>query len=738
MGKLVWAATIVWLSGPLLLAPAEGAVLPGNKPFSHLEHVPSVWLDPGVPETWRDCRGCHRYDGDRQVSAPQAECDSCHVGTGLLQRAFAAGWERDLSRQGTRTRQAFRHGTHGMLECRECHLPRDNDFQVENYEVRTGPGHCVRCHEAGRVDAAVVARLRWFRGAVDLATAAELGLAPFTPPEAAQRAAYADRLVAVFAGPTGGLNTVPLPTGGEFDHGDHLGLACADCHQGIPAADARQVGTGSIPTQACGTCHTGDAAGTPLPPATAPRRVERPLVALGTFAHADHFGWQQRGRRPGISTAAGYARIEAGCTECHRYAPAVGGRDFPFSPDGGPHTYLACVGCHDGPAWTTGESRAAPRHASTGGSGSGWRDCARCHEFGQDDLTSRRPHVEVERHRERTFDFPAHTHPDITQRGIIRAGEAGRPERTECRDCHRARVPELPSRRRQQAFRHDVHLPATPKADDCLVCHPRAAAAADAAALGGDDFRTYDLGACTQCHWGGPVTETTVPEPAPPRARVVAFPHGPHVTKAQLACGECHAPSASGQDMTTKPGALQCGQCHDHRDGGPTTEGLFGEAVGSCARCHHDEKPAPGQRAVAKVPPAGEGHGGAASPRYRVEQAAFAGFAAPQHHPLGTACTECHRAHRSADGSTLTAQLLPAADHLFAGKAASVHGGGPKEPADCLRCHWKPVGSWRAAVDSAQGKEEDKRFRRLPESAATRQQFGNRNTGYPGGERAKG
>ena len=741
-----WWAAVVWLLGAFAANFGEALPVPAaaseRKVFSHLEHVPSVWLNAAVPETWRDCRGCHRYDAEHTFSAPQSECDSCHVGQGLLQRDFAAGWQLDLSAQGTRTRPAFRHHTHGMLECRECHLPKDNDFEVENYEVRTGPGQCARCHEQGRVTADVVGALRWFAGALDPTSAQELGVPPVTKPAPAEREAYAGKLLAVFGGPTGGLNTTPLPIGGNFTHGDHLGLQCADCHRDVATAAATAVGTGAIPTEGCKECHQS-AAGVAARPAAAGKQVSKPLASLGAFAHADHFGWQRGQRRDGICSAAAYTEIERGCVACHTYAPDPTGRserDFPFGKGQSKHTYGDCIGCHDQAGWQTGETAAAPRHGSTGGAGNGagWQDCTRCHVFGQPAFGALRPQVEIARWSERTFSFPSNTHPDITTRGITQAEAAGRAPLADCRECHRARVPELSSRLLQKAFRHDVHLAAAPTAADCLACHPRAGTAADSPSLAAD-FRTYDLAVCSKCHWGGAVTETTIEAVAPPARTVVAFPHGPHVTAGKQACSECHTLASDGRDFATKPAAADCTQCHDHQEGGPRTEGLFGAPVGSCAKCHHDQDPAPGGKAIASVPSIRGSAAAASDPRHVVPQTVFAGFADAQFHPATGECSKCHKANLLEDGRTLAAIELPAQDHLFASKKVSVHDQQTaKEPADCLRCHWKPVGSWGPAVDSAAGPADQKAFRRTPESTATRKEFGNSKAGYPGGERAKG
>jgi hypothetical protein len=715
---------------------------PAPKKFSHRDHVQEAWLDVRTNEVFRDCRGCHRFSKDQLVSAPQQECDACHAGTGVLERQFAEGFDKDLRGNTTRTRAAFRHHTHGMLECRECHLPTYTDALFDDFDVRTGPGQCARCHEAGRA-AAAVASMRFFAGAADPALAQALGIAPFVPPaDDAARAALASRLDAVFAGPEGGLNTTPLPPGGDFDHGDHLAIGCVDCHSGVRTAGPEGLGTADIAVAGCKQCHIGDAAGTALAASSNAREVERPSWSLRTFSHADHFGFTRgAARKQGVCSEAAYdalAKADA-CAECHRYAPAVVGlsaRDFPFDGEQSRHRYRDCIGCHDVLAWQTGETAAQPLHASSGQGPNGWQRCTECHVFGQGPMASTRPAVEVQRWTGRTFSFPANTHPDITQRGIERGEREGRLTQQDCRDCHRARVPEVASRLGTSNFRHETHLPRENAEASCAECHPSAAAAADARSLADAGFRTYTLDGCTKCHWGGDVKEQVAPAERPAARAVVAFPHGPHVQKHGLACTECHALAADGGDVVTKAEAASCAQCHDHVAGGSTYEGLFDGKAQSCARCHHDD-PAP---AVAAVPAVRGTPAARRDPHYTKKQREFGGFARPQFHPAGSQCTDCHKANVDpADAQRLVAINPPVRDHVMAEKKASFHqGAGASEPPECLRCHWKPANNWRPAVDVARGTQDELQFRRAPESRATRAKFGNLFDGYPGDPRAKG
>lgn len=722
----------------------SGAQDPAPKRFSHAQHVGQIWFNLQVDEVWRDCRGCHRFDAQNLVSAPQRECDGCHLPGNLGKDGFLDGWKDDLGGYATATRDAFRHHTHGMLECRECHLPVSL-VKLSDFDIITGAGQCARCHDpalASRNDFAELKAMRWFRGAQDPATAAALGMAPFTPPAPAEYPQYVDTLARAFAGPTGGINTTPLPVGGDFDHHDHAELSCVTCHGNIPGAGIDGTGTGTIPLADCGRCHLIDARGTPARAAPGPKLAPRPLWSLGAFAHADHYRFLQPGgqRKPGVATEAAYELLAragaASCTVCHTQDPAGIGtaeRDFPFATGKSRHQYLDCIVCHDVPGWRTGETPSLPLHDSVDGKvdgRSGWNECARCHDFGAADFAASRPRVDVARQTERVFQFTTHTHPDITTPGIARSG---RPELQDCRTCHRARVPELPSRIERRPFRHDTHLPAQPSAQDCQQCHPTAANAADAAALGGADGRTYSLQSCAQCHWGGPVQEIDLPAVAPRRA-VVAFPHGPHLA-AGAACADCHEPAPGGRDYATKPQALDCTQCHDHKAGGPKTERLFDDEVKSCVHCHHDAGTA---RSRTLVIPARRGTpAAAADPRYQRSQTAFAGFADSQFHPLGKACTECHRAVLAPD-ARWPGLRVPRQDHLFATSRSPHAGATNKEPAECLRCHWKPMDGGRYEAGVVFGDAELLELRKRPSSPATRARFGNDPRGYPGTAQAGG
>ncbi len=749
-----------------LATPPQGQGQKAIKPFTHAEHVSSAWQNLDNPEVFRDCRGCHRFSPTNPYSTPQAECDNCHQGAGKLQRQFDADWQADLSGYSTRTSPAFRHFTHGMLECRECHYDEAKVF--EPMPIRTGPAFCAECH-GKKVTADDVSKFKWLQGTQDEALAKAVGLeGAFTkPPDA-------EKLDLVFAGRTGGINTVPLPLGGDFDHADHFntavggapGLACAACHTNIRTASATQVGTGAIPVVGCKTCHIRNAAGAAAPAAKAAKTNPQPLWALGTFTHADHFGFLLPGgkRKVGkdkVTSDQAFTDIEnQQCAACHTYARVVPGlseRDYPFGSGLSKHTYSDCVECHAVEGWQTGEptgeqprsEKSPPLHSSNGGAG--WRDCAACHELGKPDMAGLRPKELVQRWTERTFQFEGQTHPHITSKGVERGGARGDPSLQEnCAACHRAVVPALPTRLIEKGFTHKTHLSANPTQDECVKCHDSAQVAANSLALSGTDYRTYSLKSCSTCHWGGEVVEKVGPKSKPKERAVVAFPHGPHVklpSKAGLpqkglSCGECHESDTDGRDIVTKPAALSCNQCHKHQAvaGVRPVERLLANEVASCIRCHHEDK---GGQQIASVPPAKGSESAASDERYQATQTVFAGFAQSQFHAAGSDCTKCHT--RQDEDGKFSPIVVTGKSHLLASANLGVHadvargGFGKNAPADCLRCHWKPADNWAARVRiAADDPAGTKAFREKPGSPATRERFGNLFRGYPGSKEADG
>jgi hypothetical protein len=753
----VSARLLLWLvatGSTLGVASFTGAPAPqGNEEkFTHKGHVDRIWFNPAIVEVWRDCRGCHVFDAQHAVSAPQQQCDACH-GKGNLERNFAVGWQDDLGGYRTRTRDAFRHHTHGMLECRECHLPEKTRF-LTDFDIVTGPGQCERCHELGAAEAADPAeqggakfalfrKWRLFQPSQNEQLAAKLGVPFYPAPKPEQYAQYADKLAKAFAGPTGGVNqpNTLLPVGGDFDHWDHARIACLQCHANIRKASMFEVGTGQIEVDTCGQCHIANAQRAAARAAPATKTAVRELWSLGTFEHADHFRFLADGKRrePAVASESGYAQLadakDKVCTVCHvqvQNSIGLAERDFPFVAGQSKYRYVDCAGCHAVPGWTTGEDAQKPLHAVSGlhDDPGSWNECARCHTFGGGSFATARPQQQVRRVAGRTFEFNAQTHPDISS-GTPASGRAAL---AECAACHRNKVPELPSRLERRPFRHASHLPAAPDAKSCLECHPLAVTAKNAAELAGD-ARTYTLGTCAKCHLGSAVKEVEGGAEPAPRA-VVAFPHAPHVAKA--ACTVCHEVAVDGAGVLTVPKAATCEQCHDHKAAtdGPTTERLFDDQVRSCAKCH--DLVARGKPGLG-VPPLPVRDVKSKEWPFAAEQTVFAGFQDNQFHPLEGKCSQCHVAVPIKPGTeaNMIGIKRERKDHVAAAHKSRHAGQTGKDPAECLRCHWKTIDE-QSFRDAIRGTKQEADWRKFVKPEATRAEFGNENTGYPGTDKARG
>ena len=756
-----WLVSLVaatWGEQLASLAPREAPA------FRHSTHVVEDWGNwarRNRTETFRDCRGCHRFGEGARSSMPQRECKQCHYGDGKLEifgpeygqdqasppLADAVLEAADLSGLARFAREGFRHHTHGMLQCAECHAGDPDAMSVpDDIPIRSGPGECARCHERGRAET-VVGELKWFEAvARDEALARACGLeGKFElPTDPAAYAAYADYLVEVFASsPDGkkGLNNLLSADGNDFTHGDHFGLSCRECHSGIPTADAVDVGTGAIEVKSCATCHLGPGGG-PNPARPPAKSPPRPLWSLGSFAHGDHY---QQERTKGVCLESAYTRLQGdrdqSCQHCHDYAPEAAGpgsRDFPFDGDKSKHRYRNCQECHAVDAWRTGELEAdrAPLHSSNSGEESGWlaQRCDECHVFSGVDMKTERPEESVQRWAGVTFAFEGQTHPYITG-GLDK----------DCKDCHRAGVEELPSRLIKKRFRHATHLPPGEGGLDnarCVSCHKSAATATSSAGLADAALRTYDAGVCADCHKAkdnAPVVEDVDPRDAPASRAAVSFPHKQHVE--HLACSACHTLGDQGEDFVTLPAAKRCNECHDHVSGEGPIAGLldqgpgaaaavqgrlralhhiFDDDIASCANCHHDPS-APGIAAV----PAIRGTAAAATdPRYTVEPDEFAGFQVAQHHPLEQKCSQCHKANLSVTDGVIAPIPVAADPHVYAERrtfharqgetstAAFVNGKG------CMSCHWH-------AASLGQ-------FDAEPAGDRTREALGNDFEGWPG------
>lgn len=758
---------VAWLISLLAATWGSGAAqraAAAPPAFRHSTHVVKEWGEDFLEETFRDCRGCHQFGPDEAVSKPQDGCKDCHYGSGALDQfrrdedgEYQPGRDPDLVAFASRTREGFRHHTHGMLQCSECHRGAEGEDVPDNIPIRTGPGECARCHERDQAERAF-GELRWFRAVAedrDLARACGLEDTFSIPTDAAS---YADRLDEVFAGEGVGLNALLKKGGGDFAHGDHSELRCGDCHGGIPSATAAEVGTGAIDATACAGCHQR-ANGVPNQPLAPERSAARPSWSLGAFAHGDHYRVRSGGaRKAGVCSEDAYGPFDGDldqtCQHCHVYdpgRPGFAGVDFPFTGgEGSKHRYRDCQTCHAVAGWSTGELGGArpALHSSSDGERSGWVEqrCDACHVFNGSDMSEERPVVGVERWTGRTFVFDGQTHPFITS-----AGGGAASVSKDCKSCHRAVVPSLPTRLIQKTFRHASHLPSGRglTSADCVSCHKSAQTAGSAAAMAAD-FRTYDLGTCQECHTGSAVVEDVDRDERPAARLTSAFPHKQHVE--HLACSACHEVASDGADVVTKASATRCNDCHDHSSSQAAISGLldagesdavtarlrslhhiFDEDAKSCANCHHDAS-APG---VAAVPAIAGTDAVAADPRYSVQPVDFVGFSARQHHPRGGECVECHKANLAPSGDRVAPIKVASANVVFAGRprGRSFHGsdetnyasferGG--ERVGCMSCHWKPIGAG-STITQAFGNYE-------PAADETRAQLGNRFRGWPGAE----
>lgn len=736
----VWLSSLVASNVGAFPREAAEPVAEGSQPqgkarlpaFKHNDHVIAGWAQSDVAEVWRDCRGCHQFSKANQVSAPQEHCASCHYGSGALENEFTGKSQKRLEDFASRTRPAFQHYTHGMLECRECHQLDEGRSRIPgSLPLRTGPGECARCHEASQAREAA-GKMRWFEPVTkDAGLAKAIGLpGAFTIPTDLD--AYAVTLDKAFAADGAGINVL-LDAGGHFTHGDHLKIDCTSCHQGIDKAAANGVGAANIVAKGCGDCHQR----APNQDArfAQPKKQVRDSFSLGAFAHADHL---RKERKDGVCTGDAYQLIsDQSCNACHEYRPErVGfeGRDFPFDGKSSKHRYQDCQECHAVEGWDTGESATDPNHPPLHGSTSrdlksGWdgerQKCTACHAFGEPDMAGNRPKTDVRRWTDTTFVFSGQTHPYITEASF---GDAS--VKKDCEDCHRAKVPALPSRLIKKRFRHETHLPGgdlTQK--DCTTCHKTAAKAGSADALA-VDFRTYDVTYCATCHLGGTIKEDVQPKQEPVARPVVAFPHGPHAS--QIDCMKCHGRGE--QDMATSTKALDCKECHDHKKGddGILTEYLFGEQK-TCAKCHTET----GTEKV-KVPAIRGSEGMGVDARYGIEQAVFAGFRDAQFHPPGSNCATCHRARveEVEVGGKKVERIKPIitgiANFVHSRRTGDFHPRAGKnskaelkerlqnQEAGCMSCHWK---------DFNNSLEEHGVF---PEQETQRARLGNDFRNYPG------
>lgn len=662
--------------GAAVLLGAGGATTQ-RVAFSHLKlggdtkaHVSRYWKDRGQAEVDRDCRGCHAHTGT-SAHDPQAVCKSCHyTEAAKAQVEYAAGRERTFAREADR---AFDHVDHDDLACRACHYPGKEEEKADLVGER-GTGTCIRCH-----DAAEPAPTPEVRAGVKL-----------DPKK--RRAGFLER-----------LNSAPRmarPARGPFRHDDHLRdpartgpEACQECHAGIETATGAELSTKSFSKASCGRCHVDDARRGLAVEGVVETRAS---VACLTFDHADHLRAQPGANAAESATAAALeATRRDRCAACHAWtAGAEPEPTFALRPDRA--GYAGCTSCHAVPRFRTKE------HGN-------WERCTSCHTFGAgaasgpDAMRTNRPVAAVERPPSRStlFRVPSQRHPGLT----------GTPAK-ECLDCHRAPLPETPSRIRGIAFDHAAHLAVASDAQRCDTCHRAAMGAAKrsadlgrAAGVSAASMRaSWTIDACQSCHLG----IETIGDGRPFESRtVVEFSHEAHLARAKgsdgkpEACVTCHAvdADAAGKSATTLPKALDCTLCHAHDEArAPRTGNHSGTDVTSCAVCHDQGVPAVGSK-----------------PTFELLAARVSGG---QFHPTDGKCAECHSAARVEPLEPVDVAWLEVPDRF------EIHANG--KPEACAQCHW-------AAPDERPGTGYDS----TDKVRGLRASKGNELPGFPGVEGAK-
>lgn len=551
------------------------------------------------------------------------------------------------------------------------------------------------------------------------------------------------------------LNEQRNPKSG-FDHYDHRGASCHDCH--APGANARfelkiEGGFG-----ACLDCHDPTSSrGLP----SAKQKVQAFLAGLNTspsteanpaarFDHAEHIppGRENdaatcQACHTGIATAPGTKIGESefdldSCKSCHRKDAAGSGVAFGTTPSefrsraGGtfPHdkhlsasafkndenlAKLQCLACHapvsDAGVKTYG-LKPEPEdyydsctechfHGKNKIVNHGEVDnCAGCHQLGQADMKTNRPRATLERPRSVEFEFVDNIHKFISQGTVDES----------CSKCHRAKVDRLPSRIGKKRFSHDTHLPPNPKPEDCVACHAAVALTSGPSAKA-EDFFAPNLEACASCHKGQPAMPAA---PLPVTRDVPVFPHDLHLSAGALekddslrtkGCLACHVPPQAGNpDVGTLKEAMDCTSCHSH-ERRPNITGQLGQVeAGQCASCH-----------AAGVPRKGE-------PVMDV-RTTLLGSKDRMIHPSTPDCTDCHRVVKT-EAPRMRESNLGA--HVLRNKQfqGPYHKSFP-EPAGkaCTSCHWADL--W----------DEPARRGVANVSLEVIKQIGDELSGFPGGSR---
>jgi hypothetical protein len=736
-------------------------------PFTHAKHVPEAW-SRGEQERSRDCRGCHRYDA-ADPHDPQTVCSRCHFTNEINDYQFdlsksEPGFESDLSALRT-PGGLFRHSVHLALECRTCHPTKAGAIETPALlPTLTGFSLCTGCHGGEPTR--------------DLKTLPFMSNVTEAERNASRQRLKANLVDVLNNSPTMGPNQGDVTYVGPFRHADHIPAAqlrdaqplksaatassdpaslanCATCHQPMFASGAAATKSdGQEPFETfqqsifqqspslCGTCHIADAGRTPI--VFTVESTPRASSSAGTFSHQAHLAAAATQPATGaVANADAHTTIqEQGCATCHEFD---GLREQTYAVRQERAGFQGCQTCHDVAPWTPAEHDGwwLPRDHGD------WQACNGCHVFGEPDFKTTRPMAEVRRRKPGTFRIEKQAHPMITSK----SGDA---IQQDCATCHRAVVPELPSRLRDTAFQHATHLPLEPKPGDCAECHAsRINSTSKASEIGfvtrGANNTNIDLvanlsngalakplvglvyepAACVRCHLGSaPVAsrpfEGLENEPA---RQVVEFSHQGHLGKAwhagpAMSCLDCHAIDRANAAalMTTKPDALNCTQCHDHSKRATTTSGVSTAEVQGCATCHISGTPAlpvPGQQPVATVLGA---------------HIANIEGGARQFHPNDQDCKTCHVTMMAPQTRPPSSNRVVATRTFYTpsgeqGRKTAIHRGNtsklPEDRTDCFLCHW---------TDAYMDAPGERGGTTNPESTLIRRLRGDDMRDFPGGK----
>lgn len=620
-------------AGLALAVAAAAAALPASEkePFRHGPHVAGQWLS--LPEVGRDCRGCHDYERGRD---PQAVCLDCHYRESLRWAGSTPAFETGLDPLRDPT-APFRHKDHLRYDCKRCHAPPTGGPAVvpDDMPVPKGSGVCQECHDPKDSKA---------------------------PPEAKEPEVYEKLLK--------GLNSSRWmgPEGFRgFDHLDHLSReavqkqdssSCSNCHESVAQAGSLDLGEKEFALKSCASCHLQEHRG---PVAFLTKEAAWESRSAATFPHDKHLGAQARERDAAIR--------EKGCFACHLYEEKKA--TFDLKAKFG--DYGACVACHAHESWKVAD------HGEVD-------NCSGCHTVGTGEMKTNRPRTEVSRPRPASFRIETQAHPFITG--------ASATQTEDCARCHLAPLREAPSRIQEKEFSHATHLPAEPRAEDCLACHASKIGATNTSA---EIKQTYGAETCSRCHRGGEI-EAAMREASP--RRVPEFSHASHLQK--VGCLDCHKPDQSlpALDVGTLPKALDCSQCHSHSVRPEITGGKDQNYVAACARCHASGVPRKGTSVS-------------------VLRLALAGSQGSQFHPKDSDCKTCHAVpHRGL--------LLKSEPNVFGiSRDSKVHDRAGT-PESCLCCHWDRQQTPKYHPRGFQAKAGQGVVQAIRES------FGNSMEGFPG------